>query len=213
MDVGCGMGRNPYWFLQAGATSVLGVDIDDGSLAAARKNLAPFSHARVRSARHTSWIRPWRAPSIASPASASCTTSPTRSTRSARCGAALRRRRSGAVVLREGGQPPRASRHPVVPRHRIARCRSASRTPSPRSSRRWPGPPSTCFRSAPTTTGGCARCRSRTSNRSSSTRCCRTSPTTGRTPTWSASPPCSRGGAAHIEFVQGNSWHARITKG
>jgi 2-polyprenyl-3-methyl-5-hydroxy-6-metoxy-1,4-benzoquinol methylase len=47
LDVGCGMGRNPYWYLQAGAASVLGVDMDDGSLAAARKNLAGFPNARV----------------------------------------------------------------------------------------------------------------------------------------------------------------------
>src|SRR5512144_444493 len=47
MDVGCGMGRNPYWYVEAGATSVLGVDMDDGSLAAARKNLEKFGNARV----------------------------------------------------------------------------------------------------------------------------------------------------------------------
>src|SRR5262249_58639011 len=47
MDVGCGMGRNPYWYVQAGAASVLGVDVDEGSLQAARKNLAPFPSARV----------------------------------------------------------------------------------------------------------------------------------------------------------------------
>lgn len=47
LDVGCGMGRNPYWFADAGAASVLGVDIDDGSLAVARKNLAPFASVRV----------------------------------------------------------------------------------------------------------------------------------------------------------------------
>jgi 2-polyprenyl-3-methyl-5-hydroxy-6-metoxy-1,4-benzoquinol methylase len=47
LDVGCGMGRNPYWYLQAGAASVLAVDIDDGSLAAARANLAPFPNATV----------------------------------------------------------------------------------------------------------------------------------------------------------------------
>jgi 2-polyprenyl-3-methyl-5-hydroxy-6-metoxy-1,4-benzoquinol methylase len=47
LDVGCGMGRNPFWYLQAGAASVLAVDIDDGSLAAARQNLAPFANARV----------------------------------------------------------------------------------------------------------------------------------------------------------------------
>jgi len=50
MDVGCGMGRNPYWYVQAGAASVLGVDMDDGSLAAARQNLAPFANARVMKA-------------------------------------------------------------------------------------------------------------------------------------------------------------------
>jgi SAM-dependent methyltransferase len=47
MDVGCGMGRNPYWYSQAGAASVLGVDVDDRSLAAATRNLAPFPNARV----------------------------------------------------------------------------------------------------------------------------------------------------------------------
>ena len=47
MDVGCGMGRNPYWHVKAGAKSVLAVDVDDGSLASARKNLAPFENAKV----------------------------------------------------------------------------------------------------------------------------------------------------------------------
>jgi 2-polyprenyl-3-methyl-5-hydroxy-6-metoxy-1,4-benzoquinol methylase len=47
MDVGCGMGRNPYWYAQAGAARVLAVDVDDGSLEAARRNLAPFENARV----------------------------------------------------------------------------------------------------------------------------------------------------------------------
>jgi SAM-dependent methyltransferase len=47
LDVGCGMGRNPYWMLRAGAREVVAVDVDDQSLAAARKNLAPFVHARV----------------------------------------------------------------------------------------------------------------------------------------------------------------------
>jgi SAM-dependent methyltransferase len=47
MDVGCGMGRNPYWFIDAGAASVLAVDVDDSSLGAARKNLAPFTNAKV----------------------------------------------------------------------------------------------------------------------------------------------------------------------
>lgn len=47
LDVGCGMGRNPYWYVNAGASSVLAVDVDDGSLAAARRNLAPFANAKV----------------------------------------------------------------------------------------------------------------------------------------------------------------------
>lgn len=47
MDVGCGMGRNPYWYLEAGAASVLGVDMDDRSLEAARRNLASFPNARL----------------------------------------------------------------------------------------------------------------------------------------------------------------------
>jgi len=47
MDVGSGMGRNPYWYVEAGARNVLAVDVDEGSLAAARRNLAAFSNARV----------------------------------------------------------------------------------------------------------------------------------------------------------------------
>ena len=47
MDVGCGMGRNPHWYLEAGASSVLAVDVDDRSLGAARKNLARFSNAKI----------------------------------------------------------------------------------------------------------------------------------------------------------------------
>lgn len=40
LDVGCGMGRNPYFMLKNGAAHVTGVDVDEGSLASARKNLA-----------------------------------------------------------------------------------------------------------------------------------------------------------------------------
>ena len=47
LDVGCGMGRNPYWMLKAGSRELVAIDVDTGSLAAARKNLAPFPHARV----------------------------------------------------------------------------------------------------------------------------------------------------------------------
>lgn len=49
LDVGCGMGRNPHWYLKSGAASVLAVDVDEGSLGAARRNLASFSNARVES--------------------------------------------------------------------------------------------------------------------------------------------------------------------
>lgn len=48
LDVGCGMGRNPYWYVDAGASAVVAVDVDDGSLGAARKNLAPFANAKVQ---------------------------------------------------------------------------------------------------------------------------------------------------------------------
>lgn len=47
MDVGCGMGRNPYWFADAGAREVVAVDVDEQSLAAARRNLEPFDNVRV----------------------------------------------------------------------------------------------------------------------------------------------------------------------
>jgi 2-polyprenyl-3-methyl-5-hydroxy-6-metoxy-1,4-benzoquinol methylase len=47
LDVGCGMGRNPYWFAQAGAAKVVGVDVDDGSLDAARRNLEKCENVRI----------------------------------------------------------------------------------------------------------------------------------------------------------------------
>jgi 2-polyprenyl-3-methyl-5-hydroxy-6-metoxy-1,4-benzoquinol methylase len=47
MDVGCGMGRNPHWYAESGASSVLGVDVDDQSLEAARRNLKVHSSVRV----------------------------------------------------------------------------------------------------------------------------------------------------------------------
>ncbi len=47
MDVGCGMGRNPYWYAKEGAAEVLAVDVDEGSLGSARRNLAPLPNARV----------------------------------------------------------------------------------------------------------------------------------------------------------------------
>src|SRR5262245_9841101 len=47
LDVGCGMGRNSFWPMTYGATAGLAIDVDDYSLAAARRTLAPFSNMRV----------------------------------------------------------------------------------------------------------------------------------------------------------------------
>src|SRR5262249_60993963 len=46
LDVGCGMGRNSYWPMVYGAAGGLAIDIDDRSLAVARRTLAPFSAVR-----------------------------------------------------------------------------------------------------------------------------------------------------------------------
>lgn len=48
LDVGCGMGRNAYWMVNAGAAQLTAVDVDPGSLAAARKNLASYANAQVK---------------------------------------------------------------------------------------------------------------------------------------------------------------------
>jgi SAM-dependent methyltransferase len=42
LDVGCGMGRNSFWPMRYGAREGVAVDIDAGSLAAARRNLAGY---------------------------------------------------------------------------------------------------------------------------------------------------------------------------
>jgi SAM-dependent methyltransferase len=47
LDVGCGMGRNSYWPMTYGATAGLAIDVDDRSLAAARRTLAPFANMRI----------------------------------------------------------------------------------------------------------------------------------------------------------------------
>jgi SAM-dependent methyltransferase len=47
LDVGCGMGRNSYWPMTYGAAGGLAIDVDDRSLAAARRILAPFPSVRV----------------------------------------------------------------------------------------------------------------------------------------------------------------------
>lgn len=47
LDVGCGMGRNSYWPLSYGAASSKSIDLDERSLAAARRTLAGFPQAEV----------------------------------------------------------------------------------------------------------------------------------------------------------------------
>src|SRR5712691_2276220 len=47
LDVGCGMGRNSYWPALYGAAGGLAIDVDDRSLAAARRTLASFPNVRI----------------------------------------------------------------------------------------------------------------------------------------------------------------------
>jgi len=48
LDAGCGAGRNSYWAMSYGAKSCLSIDLDDRSLAAARRNLEQFPMAKVQ---------------------------------------------------------------------------------------------------------------------------------------------------------------------
>jgi SAM-dependent methyltransferase len=48
LDVGCGMGRNSYWPMTYGAASGTAIDVDERSLAAARRTLAGFPSVTVR---------------------------------------------------------------------------------------------------------------------------------------------------------------------
>jgi SAM-dependent methyltransferase len=48
LDVGSGMGRNPYWIARAGAARVLATDVDGDTLAVAARNLRELSNAEVR---------------------------------------------------------------------------------------------------------------------------------------------------------------------
>jgi SAM-dependent methyltransferase len=48
LDAGCGAGRNSYWAMKYGATGGTAIDLDDRSLAAARRNLACFPQVEVR---------------------------------------------------------------------------------------------------------------------------------------------------------------------
>src|SRR5947207_11684737 len=47
LDVGCGTGRNSYWPMTYGAAGGKAIDVDDASLAVARRNLAPFPATSV----------------------------------------------------------------------------------------------------------------------------------------------------------------------
>jgi SAM-dependent methyltransferase len=47
LDVGCGMGRNSYWPMVYGAAGGLAIDVDDRSLAATKRTLAPFPAVRI----------------------------------------------------------------------------------------------------------------------------------------------------------------------
>lgn len=47
LDVGCGMGRNSFWPMRYGAREGCAVDIDERSLAGARRNLAAFPAVTV----------------------------------------------------------------------------------------------------------------------------------------------------------------------
>ncbi len=57
IDVGCGMGRNSYWPMRYGAAAGYAVDVDDRSLAAARRNLAEFPSLEVRKC--SAYDLPW----------------------------------------------------------------------------------------------------------------------------------------------------------
>jgi len=48
LDGGCGAGRNSYWAMSYGAKACVSIDLDERSLAAARRSLAKFPSAEVR---------------------------------------------------------------------------------------------------------------------------------------------------------------------
>jgi len=48
LDLGCGMGRNSYWPMRYGAAGGLAIDLDERSLAAARRTLAGYPALEVR---------------------------------------------------------------------------------------------------------------------------------------------------------------------
>jgi len=57
LDVGCGMGRNSVWPMRYGAASGIAVDIDERSLAAARRNLEAYPNMEVR--KYNAYELPW----------------------------------------------------------------------------------------------------------------------------------------------------------
>ena len=58
LDVGCGMGRNSFWPMQYGAAGGVAVDVDERSLASARRNLSQYSVLSVE--RCSAYDLPWR---------------------------------------------------------------------------------------------------------------------------------------------------------
>jgi len=48
LDAGCGAGRNSYWAMTYGAADGVAFDLDERSLAAARRNLAAIPQVQVR---------------------------------------------------------------------------------------------------------------------------------------------------------------------
>jgi SAM-dependent methyltransferase len=48
LDVGCGMGRNSYWPMTYGAKGGVAIDVDERSLASARRTLALYPQVEVR---------------------------------------------------------------------------------------------------------------------------------------------------------------------
>ncbi len=57
IDVGCGMGRNSFWPMTYGAAGGVAADIDDRSLEAARRTLAPYPTMDVRKC--SAYELPW----------------------------------------------------------------------------------------------------------------------------------------------------------
>jgi SAM-dependent methyltransferase len=48
IDVGCGMGRNSHWPMTYGASGGVSIDVDDRSLASARRTLADWPNVEIR---------------------------------------------------------------------------------------------------------------------------------------------------------------------